>query len=460
MPSSWSLSPLAAVVLLGAAAIASCDAPPRPAVLAAGDVPAPFDAPAARDVPAVDRPAPLDVAVTAATGTCRGPALTAWTSDPRLCLVAFAAGLRRPRGLAFAANGDLFVTDSDGITVLHDDDGDGTSGPAERARFVDSAGVSHGLAFSPDGAFVYASTPTEVLRWPYTRGLRVSPAKPARVVIGMPPGGHSVRAIVFGPDGRLYVDVGSAGNLDQSPADLALRSMIRRFVIPAALARPMEYSAGEVIASGMRNESGLAFDRAGRLWGVENGRDSLARPLGNDIHIDNPAEELNLIDTVTPRFYGYPSCFSEGVLPGGSGPGTQHADPESLAPAPRGDEWCRDPANVRPPAFAMPAHWAPLGVTEYTGSLLPWRGSLLIASHGSWNRESMQNGRLVARADVAADGTVRSLAPVVGELRGGALVQGTWDAKPVDLREGPDGAVYVSDDLGNRVLRIGYRPAD
>ncbi len=428
----------ASLALVGAA-IASCDAPPRPVVApvdvpAAIDAPAPVDVSTARDVPAADRPA--DVVVAPAVGTCRGPALVAWTSDPRLCLTAFATGLRRPRGLAFAVNGDLFLTDGDGISVLHDDDGDGTSGPAERARFTDSMGVSHGLAFSPDGAFVYASTPTEVLRWPYTRGLRVSPAKPTRVVIGMPPGGHAVRAIVFGPDGRLYVDVGSGGNLDQSPADLSLRSMIRRFVIPATLARPMDYASGEVIASGMRNESGLAFDRAGRLWGVENGRDSLARPIGNDIHIDNPAEELNLIDTVTPRFYGYPSCFSEGLLPG------------------------RDPANVRPPAFAMPAHWAPLGVTEYTGSLLPWRGSLLIASHGSWNRESMQNGRLVARADVATDGTVRSLAPVVGELRGGALVQGTWDAKPVDLREGPDGAVYVSDDLGNRVLRIGYRRAD
>lgn len=460
---------------LGAAlSLAACD-DATPAPDAARDVPATDvakpDRPAPVDVsidaPAVDRPAPVDVALdrpvpadVPAGDTCRGPSVTSWTSDPRMCVVAFASMLRRPRGMAFAANGDLFVVDGDGITVLFDADGDGASGPTERTRFADVPGANHGIAFSPDGAFLYATTPTEVLRWPYARGQRFTTVAYTQVVTGMPPGGHAARAIVFGPDGRLYVDVGSGGNVDQSPADLALRSMIRRFVVPAALTAPMAYASGEVIASGMRNESGLAFDRAGRLWGVENGRDNLANPLGTDIHLDNPAEELNLVDTSTPRFYGYPSCFSEGLLPGGRGPGTQHADPESRAPAVRDDAWCRNPTNVRAPAFAMPAHWAPLGVTEYTGSLLPWAGDLLITSHGSWNRETMQSGRLVARARLSPDGTVRSVEPVAGDLSASRMLQqGAWGAKPVDVKQGPDGAVYVSDDYGNRVLRIGYRPA-
>jgi glucose/arabinose dehydrogenase len=31
------------------------------------------------------------------------------------------------------------------------------------------------------------------------------------------------------------------------------------------------------------------------------------------------------------------------------------------------------------------------------------------------------------------------------------------EARPVDIRQGPDEAIYVSDDLGGRVLKIGYR---
>jgi len=122
------------------------------------------------------------------------------------------------------------------------------------------------------------------------------------------------------------------------------------------------------------------------------------------------------------------------------------------------EAWCQSVANVRPPAFALPAHWAPLGIVQYTGNLLPsaWRGDLLITSHGSWNRESGQVGRLVARAHLLPNGTVGSLEPVVGQSSsGGTLSQGYWSVRPVDIRQGPDGALYFSDDNSGRILRLG-----
>ena len=65
----------------------------------------------------------------------------------------------------------------------------------------------------------------------------------------------------------------------------------------------------------------LAFDRAGVLWGVENGADNLDDPdHGGDIHNDNPGEELNQFDR-PGRHYGYPYCWSEYHLPGGDGAG-------------------------------------------------------------------------------------------------------------------------------------------
>jgi glucose/arabinose dehydrogenase len=196
------------------------------------------------------------------------------------------------------------------------------------------------------------------------------------------------------------------------------------------------------------------MDAHDRMWGVENGRDDLTVG-GSDIHNDNPAEEVNLITGTGASYYGYPSCFSEFQRAGGNGPGTQWADPTLAASNRKTDAWCRDPAQVHPPAFALPAHWAPLGILEYQGTLLPVGHDLIVAAHGSWDR-SPQVGRLLARLHREGD-AITSFEPIVGE-RGSdnALRQGEWNARPVDVREGADGAVYFSDDAGGRVFKLGY----
>lgn len=49
----------------------------------------------------------------------------------------------------------------------------------------------------------------------------------------------------------------------------------------------------KAFAPGTRNENGLRFDAAGKLWGVENGMDNLNRAdFGGDIHNANPGEEV------------------------------------------------------------------------------------------------------------------------------------------------------------------------
>jgi len=217
---------------------------------------------------------------------------------------------------------------------------------------------------------------------------------------------------------------------------------------------------GEKIATGMRNEAGIWVDPDDRIWGVENGRDNLNdSDLGGDIHNDNPGEELNLVDGQGPTFYGYPSCFSEFRIAGGMGrgQGTQWAD-ESLPQAMQmTDAVCANAAMVRPPVYSMPAHWAPLGLIRYTGHSLPMNGDLIIGAHGSWNRQPA-SGRLVARARMQGD-TVMALEPIVGEKSAsGELREGMWNARPVDVRQGPDEAIYVSDDMGGRILKIGYAP--
>lgn len=399
----------------------------------------------------IDAPVPL-------VDTCGDAGVPAdtWVADPHLCVTVLAdyRAVSAPRQLAFAPNGDLFVGTGVGlIFVLADKNKDGVIDPddGEALQFTNAVPLTHGVAFSPDGAFVYASSASTIYRWPYKSGDRVATAPEEIVVDGMPEGGHFSRTLAFDAAGRLYVNVGSAGDVDLDPQDLALRSQVRRFTIPATLpAGGLAYAAGDVYASGLRNEVGLAFDSKGRMWGVENGSDGSYLPVQSQ---DNPAEELNRLDAPGTRFFGYPPCWTEFGFDGGMGKGTQWA---MALPEPKTDAWCRDKSNVQPPAAAMPAHWAPLGVTEYAAGSLPWKGDLFITSHGSSGRVPPV-GRLIARAHVVGD-AVTTVTPIIGHLVDGGLEEGTWDARPVDIRVGPDGALYFSDDHLARVYRVGYRP--
>jgi glucose/arabinose dehydrogenase len=406
-----------------------------------------------------DTATPMDANLPPAPVNCLGTVkVDAYVSDPKLCVYEYAQNLAAARQMAFAPNGDLFVNNGQ-VTALWDADHDGTSSASERAMFATASGLNHGLVFSRDAKFVYASSDTTVYRWSYTMGQRTASGAAEVVIKGIPGGGHGTRALVFDSTDRLYMNVGSASNVDTSQTDWDNRSQIRRYTIPASVpSGGLAYTSGEVIATGMRNESGLFVDADDHLWGVENGRDNLSDDdLGGDIHNDNPGEELNFIDGQGASFYGYPLCFSEHTINGGLGRGTQWAD-QTLDPSlQKTDAFCRDTASVHPPAFVMPAHWAPLGVIRYTGRSLPFAGDLIISAHGSWNRQPAV-GRVVAIAHLE-QGRVMSLTSIVGEKdASGQLKEGGWNVRPVDVRQGPDDAVYVSDDQGGRVLKIGYQP--
>jgi len=395
-----------------------------------------------------------------AASTCTGTKpLDAYVADPKLCAYVFAEELGSARQLAFAPNGDLFVNNG-AVTVLWDEDGDGYSSASERSVFGEAPGLNHGIAFSRDHRFVYVSSGTTVYRFAYKPGQRSAEGARETVISGIPTGGHSTRTLAFDSKGRLYVSIGSAGNVDTKPEDIELRSQIRRYQLPETLGGITYPGDGEVIATGMRNEAGIFVDDQDRLWGVENGRDNLSdADLGGDIHHDNPGEEINLVDGQGSKFYGYPSCFSEHTVKGGKGPGTQWADESLSGDLRKTDAFCGDPSQVHPPAYVMPAHWAPLGIIVYGGRSLPYTGELIIGAHGSWNR-SPATGRVVARAKL--DGSrVTELQVILGQKNSsGELQQGSWNVRPVDVRQGADDAVYISDDQGGRIIKLGYRSGD
>lgn len=371
------------------------------------------------------------------------------------CAWRWAEDVGQARGITVDAAGTVLVVareDAD-VVALWDEDGDGISSGGERAVIASAPGLNHGIALH-DG-FLYASSATTVYRWPYTAD-RMPLGDPETVIEGIPSGGHSTRTLAL-DDEFLYVSVGSGSNVDSDSS----RARIRRFALAELEDGPIAFSDGEVFADGLRNEVGLAFDDQGRLWGVENGRDTLSRAdLGGDIHEDNPAEELNRFDE-PGRFYGYPYCWTEFILPDdvGMGPGTQWADPTFIDDGTHTDAWCRDPDNVVPPVLAFQAHSAPLDLVFYSGAAFPaeYQGDAIVSLHGSWNRDE-PTGYKVVRMPFDDDGMpVGDVVPLL-EYAGPGDEANDWPHRPVGLAILPNGVLLVTSDASDAVLAVDYAP--
>jgi glucose/arabinose dehydrogenase len=111
------------------------------------------------------------------------------------------------------------------------------------------------------------------------------------------------------------------------------------------------------------------------------------------------------------------------------------------------------------PVYAFPGHWAPNDMLFYTGTQFParYRDGVFVVFHGSWNRAPlpqqgfnvvflpMRDGRAAGDFEVFADG-----------FTGGNNAQAAH--RPTGIAQGPDGSIYVTDDVAGRIWRILYRP--
>ncbi len=115
-------------------------------------------------------------------------------------------------------------------------------------------------------------------------------------------------------------------------------------------------------------------------------------------------------------------------------------------------------AAAIPPVHGFGAHTAPLGIRFYRqagAGAFPerYRGQAFVALHGSWNR-STKSGYKVVLLEWPADG-----GPIVeSDFLTGFDVGGNVIGRPVDVQDGPDGALYISDDFGGAVYRVTYEP--
>jgi glucose/arabinose dehydrogenase len=330
----------------------------------------------------------------------------------------YAVGIENARMLRFTSAGDLLVSaPRQGKVFLLERDRNG-DGQAEAVRvLLEELNQPHGLAF--DQQFLYVAETDAVLRVRFNQDSGTLDGPIVRIVRGLPGGGnHWTRTIGIGPDGYLYVSVGSSCNvcIEEDPR----RAAISRY--------DRDGSNGRVYATGLRNAVGFAWHpRTQELYATDNGRDL----LGDDF----PPCELDRV--VVGGFYGWPYAN-----------GNKVPDPDFGSAADRVE-------SSLPPVHSFAAHTAPLGITFYTGRTFParYREAAFVALHGSWNR-SKKSGYSVVGLFFGADGGI-----IEENFATGFEADEDVSGRPVDIAVGPDGALYVSDDYAGAIYRIAYGAA-
>jgi glucose/arabinose dehydrogenase len=286
-----------------------------------------------------------------------------------------------------------------------------------------TAGATEDVATGLNGPFGIAFRGDTMYVGEQTKVTRFAPGSTSgqTIVSGLPSGGHSTRTVVFGPDGLMYVAVGSSCNIcDESDKR---RAAVTRF--------NADGSGEHLFSTGLRNSVGLAFNPStGELWATNNDRDNIGGSITAPLTQDLPPEHLNILKD--GKYYGWPQCY----LPGKNNPEYPNAN-------------C---STVEPPAITFQAHSAPLGITFYTGSTFPgYKGDAFLTYHGSWDR-TVPTGAKVVHVKVQ-NGKPVSIEDFV---TGWQLPDGSRWGRPVAVLSLPDGSLLISDDQGGRIWRVSY----
>lgn len=345
------------------------------------------------------------------------------TMPPGFEINTFAEGsLGRPRWLALAPNGDVFLADSMGskIVVLRDANKDGVA--EERSTFAEGLKQPFGIAFWRD--YVYIGNTDAIIRYPYKPG-QMKALAPAEQIAEVPGKGyreHWTRNILFSPDGKkMYVTVGSESNVDVEANPM--RATITEY-------NP-DGTGKRTYASGTRNPIGLAWLPGTRtLWAAVQERDR----MGDDL----PPDYVTSIKE--GGFYGWPFAYAGGV----EDPRHKGERPDLVKSTITGD-------------VLIQAHSAILGLTFYEGKMFPqeYKGDAFVALHGSWNR-TKRTGYKIIRI------RFKNGKPVGGYddfLTGWMLDENSREVwgRPVGLLVLADGSMLITDDGANKIWRVTYQ---
>ena len=336
----------------------------------------------------------------------------------------FADDLDNPRMIYVLPNGDVLVMESlpqrstSRIVLLRDSAKSGT--PAVRESFLRRLNMAFGMALI--GNRFYVGNTDGIVVFPYRSGDTQIKRRPEKI-LDLPGGGHYTRNLLADPAGKkIYVAVGSSGNIDEQRVD---EKDPRRAAI---LQINPDGSGMRVFASGLRNPVGMDWEpKTHTLWTVVNERDMLGDELVPDY----------LTEARDGAFYGWPYSYFG-----------QNEDPRKKGQRPD------LVAKAIKPDFALGSHVAALGLAFYQGKSFPERyhGGAFIGMHGSWNRSDLvgykvafvpfQNGKPSGVIEDFLTGFIAN--PKISQVYG----------RPVGVAIWTDGSLLVADDAAGKVWRV------
>ncbi len=258
--------------------------------------------------------------------------------------------LNIPWSIAWAPDGTIFFTERDGhLRAIKE------GVLLEKPIFsLDVGGVEGGLlgiALDPhyqENHFIYLyytyndflSTQNKVVRYVESN----LTLKEDKVIIDKIPGGpfHDGGRIKFGPDSKLYITTGDAGNADLSQDMNSLAGKILRINPDGTIPQDNPFPDSLVYSLGHRNPQGLDWDEFGNLVATEHG------PSGwHGVAHD----EMNLI--VPGGNYGWPDIIGSETMEG----------------------------LISPILHTGDDTWAPSGAEFYNGDKIPqWIGKYFVAT--------------------------------------------------------------------------------
>lgn len=450
--SSRHVSALAAAGLL-VAVVAGCGTGPAATPSRAPTTAAPASAP----LQTVDLTVPADLAASPLDEPRTVQAPAGWS-------VSVFARMDGARLLAWTPDGRLLVSrpKAGEVDVVTPAAGD-RAGPPSTTTLLSGLNQPHGLAFSGDRLYVAQSDRVDA--YAYADG-RVS--DPKVVAAGLPDAkspdlrgayAHALKSVAVGQDGAVYISVGSTGNISAEDRDAdPQRATILR--VPPGGGR------AEVFARGVRNGTGLAVAPDGAVWTAVNNRDNIEYPYDRDVDGDGSSDQGKVLPAYVGdhpleplakltqgRDLGWPYCNPDPDVDAGvQGTALDYSDRPFVRDVETNADGSKlDCSTLAPVEQGMGAHSAPLGLSFTSGAGLPapYGAGALVGIHGSWNRTPPRAPEVSFFASAGGGlGDQQTL------LTGFQSADGDRWGRPVSAVQGPDGAVYVSDDAAGAVYRM------
>jgi len=394
------------------------------------------------------------------------------------CATIFADAIGHARHMVASPSGVLYANTWSGryygnqppheggfLVALQDKTGSGKADVTERFGGTVATGDHGGTGIGMYKGSLFAETNDRIVRYslPRPSDAIVPSGSADTIVSGLPLGGdHPMHPFLIDPEGKMYIDVATATNACQqknriphSPGinpctELETRGGVWLY---DANKTNQTFSPADRFATGIRNGEGFAIDSGGRIFVTQHGRDQLYTNWPEDYKPDQeatlPAEEALLLKKNGD--YGWPECYYDAF-----------EQKLVLAPEYGGDGGkkigaCADKTG---PAAVFPAHWGPNDMVVYDKTEFPerYRGGLFIAFHGSWNRAPYaQGGYNVVYQPLDGDHASGQCEIFADGFAGPVKSPGKAEHRPSGLAVGPDGSLYVSDDIRGRIYKIVYK---